>query len=242
LDYNNGIIDSPIVDSSVGMVYAFAGQDNSKSCALPPSSTGGPCAGVYQFSTSSLATPAEAQVGAGSQFMMSGAFDNAYFTTGTGNLYVVGNTGPANNTLFQIPIASGAMGTTSNAGPVVSNNYTNGYYAAGLQVTEYLNGPGTDYLFLSVLAFGNPTGSTFCGATPQSVNIGCIMGFYAPSGTISSSAAPTGASAAPGGTSGIVVDFVPGSAGSVYYSTLLNQSSCTGGTGGCAIQILQSAP
>jgi hypothetical protein len=240
LDFNNGIIDSPIVDSSVGMVYAFAGQDNSTSCALPPLSTGSPCAGVYQFATNfgSGATGTEAQVGAGSQFMMSGAFDNAYFTTGTGNLYVVGNTGPANNTLYQIPITSGVITPPANAGPAVSTNYTSGYYAAGLQVTEYLNG-GADYVFLSVLAFGNAT-----GCTGQSVLNGCAMGFNVTAGTISPSSNVTGALPEAGGTSGIVVDYAPGAAGNIYFSTLLN-TSCTlpaTVTAGCAIQTNQAIP
>jgi hypothetical protein len=109
LDYNNGIIDSPILDATAGMVYAFVGQDNSTSCALPPLSTGAPCAAVYQFPVTFTggATGTEAQVGAGSQFMMSGAFDNAYFTSSnpalpTGHLYVVGGTGALNNTLYQV--------------------------------------------------------------------------------------------------------------------------------------------
>ncbi|MGA2359654.1 MAG: hypothetical protein ABSF66_11685 [Terriglobales bacterium] len=43
------------------------------------------------------------------------------------------------------------------------------------------------------------------------------------------------------GTSGIVVDNGATGAQNIYFSTLLNQT-CTGGTGGCAIQTSQSAP
>jgi hypothetical protein len=156
LDYNYGIIDSPIVDSSQERVYAFVGEDSTTSCA-----NSGPCAGVFQFSTSSgtpltAGSPAESQVGAGYEFMLSGAFDNQYYNSsgGTGHLYVVGGTGPSNNTLYAIPISSNVMTNPGTAGPTVGSNYTNGFYAAGMQVTEYLNGT-TDYIFGSVLAYGN---------------------------------------------------------------------------------------
>ena len=42
LDYNVGILDSPIVDSTAGMVYAFVGDDGSANCAA--SGVSGPCA------------------------------------------------------------------------------------------------------------------------------------------------------------------------------------------------------
>lgn len=44
LDYNNGILDAPIVNSTTGEVYVFAGDDGSSNCT---GST--PCAAVYQF-------------------------------------------------------------------------------------------------------------------------------------------------------------------------------------------------
>ncbi len=72
------------------------------------------------------------------------------------------------------------MGTSAVTGPAVASNYTNSYYAAGLQITEFFNS-STDYLFLSVLAFGSPTGD--CGAA--SLTNGCVLGFNVTSGTIS---------------------------------------------------------
>ncbi len=237
LDYNFGIMDGSIVDSSAGEVYVFAGDDGSSTCTAST-----PCAAVYQFpvSFSAGASGTKATVGAGYEFMMSGTFDNAYFTSSssapTGHLYVVGNTGPANNTLYQVSINSGAMSTSTTAGPEVSNSYTKGYYAAGLQVTEFYAGGANDYIFLSVLAFGNPS-----GCTAPSLNNGCVIGYNVNSGTISGSTAATGATAEAGGTSGIVVDNGAAGAQNIYFSTLLNQG-CTGGTGGCAIQTSQSAP
>jgi hypothetical protein len=238
LDYNIGILDSPIVDSSAEMVYVFVGDDGSTSCAPLAAS---PCAGVFQFSVgfAAGASGTEAKVGPGYEFMMSGTFDNAFFNNGTGHLYVVGNTGPANNTLYQIPITSGTMGTSATAGPVVSTNYTNSYYAAGLQISEIFNA-SHDYIFLSVLSYGSPATVAACGTT-LSVSIGCILGFDVTGGTISGSTAPTGGLPEAGGTSGIVVDNAAAGASNIYFSTLLDQS-CTGGTGGCAIQTLQSAP
>ena len=46
---------------------------------------------------------------AGYEFMMSGTFDNAYFTssTPTGHLYVIGNTGPAKKGHTEEPVGDG---------------------------------------------------------------------------------------------------------------------------------------
>jgi hypothetical protein len=237
LDSNIGILDAPLVDSATGKVFAFIGDDGTTNCT---SST--PCAAVFQFPVafSSGATGTEATVGAGYEVLLSGAFDNAYFnSSGTGHLYVVGNTGPANNTLYQIAINSGAMSSgAATAGPAVSSNYTNSLYAAGLQVTEFYAGGSNDYLFLSVLAYGSATG---CGVA--SLGNGCVIGYNINSGSISGSTSPTGALAEAGGTSGIVVDNASSGAQNIYFSTLSNQScSTSGGTGGCAIQTIQSAP
>jgi hypothetical protein len=237
LDANAGILDAPNVDSTTGQVFAFVGDDGTTNCA---SST--PCAAIFQFPVgfSSAATGTEATVGAGYEFLLSGAFDNAYFnSSGTGHLYVVGNTGPANNTLYQIVINSGTMSSgAATAGPAVSSNYTNSLYAAGLQVTEFFAGGSNDYLLLSVLAYGSATG---CGTA--SLADGCIIGYNVNSGSISGSTSPTGALAEAGGTSGIVVDNASSDAQNIYFSTLSNQTcSTSGGTGGCAVQTIMSAP
>jgi len=71
--------------------------------------------------------------------------------------------------------------------------------------------------------------------------MGCVIGYDVTNGTISGSTAATGATPSAGGTSGIVVDSGATGAQNIYFSTLLNQT-CTGGTGGCAIQTSQSAP
>ncbi len=251
LDYNMGIYDAPVVDSSAGMVYAFVGADGSTDCS------NGSCAAVFQFPVSftSDSIGAEATVGAGYEFLMSGNFDNQYFTSNdamspSGHLYVVGGTGPQNNTLYAITITNNVMTTGSAAvGPEVATNYTNGYYAAGLPVTEFCNNgdsdctasQGTDYLFLSVLGFGSSFSNNPC--PNQSLDVGCIMGFTAPaSGPISSTATPNGTLEVSGGTSGIVVDNGASGASNIYFSTLLNQMCATDGdTGGCAVSATQAA-
>jgi hypothetical protein len=225
LDYQYGIVDSPIVDPVAASAYAFVGADSTTSCSS------GPCAGVFEFAETfaSAATGNEVQVGAGYEFLLSGAFDNSYFTTGTGNLYVVGGTGPQNNTLYQIPVTSGVIAPPANAGPAVAGNYTNGYYAGGLQVTEFYTGTN-DYIFTGVLmALANPS-------------VGAVSGFDVTSGTISPSTVATGVIAAQGGPSGIVVDNSLSTAQNIYYSTTLNSTCTTSGSGGCAVQTIQSAP
>ena len=225
LDYQYGIVDSPIVDPTTGQVFAFVGADNTTACSS------GPCAGVFQFAETfaAAATGTEAQVGAGYEFLLSGAFDNNYFTTGTGNLYVVGGTGPQNNTLYAIPVSSGTITSPATTGPAIAANYTNGYYAGGLQVTEFYTGTN-DYIFVGALmAITNPL-------------VGLVSGFDVTSPPISPSTVPTGSIAAQGGPSGIVVDNSLATAQNIYYSTTLNAACTTSGTGGCAVQVIQAAP
>jgi len=246
LDYNFGIVDSPVLDQFAGQLYVAVGSDGEIG-ASTKCGTGTPCAGIFQLSTSftSGASGTEATVGPGYNFLLSGAFDNAYLTSAnasspTGHMYVVGNTGPANNTLYQIAITGNLMSTTPTAGPVVAQNYTNGYYASGLNLTEFFNND-TDYIFLSTIAFSNYSG---CGTTPR-INIGCVVGFNVTNGAISGLTLPTGSSPAAGGASGIIVDNAGSATGesNIYFSALSNQTCTTsGGSSGCAIQISQSAP
>ena len=252
LDYNYGIYDAPLVDSTAGIVYAFVGADNSTNCSS------GPCAAVFQFPVGFAANApgTEETVGSGYEFMMSGAFDNQYFSAslgGSGNLYVVGGTGPTNNTLYAVPISG--IGTTNTmgaavAGPVVACNYTNtvisnvvdctytgnSYMTAGFPVTEFYNtNTSSDFIFVGVLAFGSQFTTNPCavpsGVTPpvQPASEGCIMGFTAPavSGTITSSTAPNGTLTEPGGPSGIVIDNGVAGASNIYFSTLANQPTTT---------------
>ncbi len=243
LDYNFGIVDAPLVDSTAGRAFVFVGADANFGSASA-CGTDVPCSGVFQFPTNfTSGNGAEATVGPGYQFLMAGTLDNEYFSSSnasspTGHLYVVGITGPANNALFQVAINAGVMSTSANTGPTVSTNYTNGYYSAGLDLTEIYTG-SKDYIFLSVLSYGEPAS---CSST---LSNGCVMGFDVTSGTISSSTTPTGATTEAGGTSGIIIDNAStfSGASNIYYTPLANQLCPNSGTtGGCAIQISQSTP
>jgi hypothetical protein len=242
LDFVFGIQDGPIVDSSAGMAYVFVGADGESGV---PSSCGTdvPCSGVFQFPTNFTGgSGTEATVGPGYDFLLSGSFDHAYLTSGspsspTGHIYVMGST-DSNTTLYQVSISSNVLNTTSTAGPVVSNNVTNGYFAPGLQVSEFYNGT-TDYIFLSVLAFGSPA---TCSDTLTS---GCVMGFDVTSGSISGSTTPTAATTEAGGTSGIIIDNSSAFSGAsnIYFTPLSDQLCTTSATtGGCAIQTSQATP
>ena len=245
LDYVFGIADGPIVDSSAGRVYAFVGADSGFQSSSSPCGSRVPCSGVFQFPTgfSSGTSGTEARMGAGFEFMLSGTFDNTYFNSASGsspsgNLYVIGDTGMANNTLYQIPIGANVM-ATPNAGPAVSTNYSNGFFASGLQVSEVYTG-SKDYIFTSVLSYGAPP-----TCTSGSTN-GCVMGFDVTSGSISGSTAATAATTEAQGTSGIIIDNIvtssPTGGSNIYYTPLSNQLCGAGGTGGCAIQISQAMP
>jgi hypothetical protein len=240
LDAIFGLVDAPVVDSAAGMVYAFVGSDGNTAAG---SACGAhvPCSAVFQLPTSfTSGTGKETTLGAGYQFLLAGTFDNAYYASSglpTGHLYAVGNTGPGNNTLYQVPINANVMGAAT-AGPVLANNYTNGLDAAGLEVGEFYNG-SKDYIFVSVLSYGLPAN---CNGSEAN---GCVMGFDVTSGSLAPSATPTAATAEAGGTSGIIIDNAATSAGAsnIYFTPLANQTCTTsGGTGGCAIQAAQAAP
>lgn len=243
LDYIFGIVESAVVDSAAGMAYVFVGADGESGGASACGSDI-PCSGVFQFPVNFAngSSGTEATVGPGYSFLLAGAFDDAYLKSAggspSGHMYVVGNTGAANNTLYQVTISSNVMNTASTAGPAVSENYSNGYMAAGLGVTEFENS-GHDYIFTSVLSYGAPAA---CSSTLAN---GCVMGFDVTSGSISAGTAPTAATTEAGGTSSIIIDNSAALAGAsnIYFTPLANQLCSSSGTvGGCAIQTLQSAP
>jgi len=170
LGKGNGIVAGPIVDSSAGKVYVFVGTDNSP---LGTCFGGGPCSGVYQFTSSStLASSVEATVQRGSNpftfTLYTGTFDNSYYTSSnsTGNLYVCGNT-LGSGTLFQIPVTAGTMSTTAAAGPQLSGILGLASNAPCSPVTEIFNPnvggpPGMDKIFVSTTGSGVSSCSAGC--------------------------------------------------------------------------------
>ena len=244
LDYVFGIVGAPLLDIGAGTIYVFAGADDGFQSTLSPCGSRVPCSGVFQLSNGFVAgaSGTEVKVGNGFEFMLPGALDNAFYASAnpgspTGNLYVVGNTGTANNTLYRIPIAANVMGAPVS-GPAISTNFTNGFFGAGMGLTEVFSN-AHDYIFTSALLFAAPAACT------SSLTQGCVMGFDVTIGTLPPAATPTGATAEAGGVSAIIIDNTVtglGGASNIYYTPLANQACTTGGTGGCAIQISQSSP
>jgi hypothetical protein len=174
LDFGAGVVDSPEVDSTAGLVYVFASSDGSSVCSAGLTA----CAAVYQLSTTFAAGDFgfEAQVGASVAFgtlpnpnpLYDGDFDSAYKNSGTatGSLYVCGTTGGV-PTIYQVAIENGGMGTV-NVGPALASSGT----PACSPVTDILNpnatGGATEWIFASAQANGT---SSACAAG------GCIFNF-----------------------------------------------------------------
>lgn len=242
LDYVFGLIDGPLLDIAAQTAYAFVGADNNfQNISSPCGGAREPCSGIFQLPTTfgSNAAGTEARLGNGFQFMLTGAFDNKFLTSTpgspTGNLYVVGNTGNANNTLFQIPITANVMGAPVS-GPAISTNFTDGsMQAAGMSLTEIFSN-SHDYILTSAIFFSG------LGTCTSNISLGCVMGFDV---TMSNNITFVGASNVAGGASAIIIDNVVtgGGASNIYYTPLANQLCTTSATtGGCAIQISQSSP
>jgi hypothetical protein len=164
-------LDAPLVDPVAGKVYAFLGNDgNANSAVIQFSTTVGTATGDFAYhSCGTEETIGTASTGNGTTPIIpvfAGTFDNAYFTStgGTppgsspsGNLYVCGNTS-GDPTLYQVPIASNAMGTAASVTAVSSRKTTCS------PVTEVYNSTN-DLIFLSAETHGT---SPTCGTS------GCV--------------------------------------------------------------------
>ena len=142
-----GIFSGTLVDSSAGTVLAFVGNDGTTACFSFP------CGAVYQFAANfTSGAGIKATVGLGGTFpLYDGTFDNTYYSSvnGTGSLYFCsgGFSAAEPPTIFRIPVTSGAMSTSSVAGPSIGTSNT-----ACSPVTEVFNpaAGGTDRIFASV--------------------------------------------------------------------------------------------
>jgi hypothetical protein len=223
-----GIDDSPLVDTTLGMVYVFERSDHSGS---------GGRTGVWQCTTALVCT--EAVVSSNNTVpttFYAGDFDNTYYTSanGTGSMYVCSTGLVSGNTLvelWRIPISSGALGRPAQGPQLVS---AAGAAAACSPITESYNGT-TDLMFMSVTG-----SSSICTGAA-----GCLTSFDITSAATWGTAVRASASVnVTGGASGVVVDgssTAPG-ASQVYFTPLADQPCTTsGGIGGCAIQASQSA-
>jgi hypothetical protein len=254
--YNTGsmgdaIADAPLIDSTNHNVFAFV-----------TTRTAGPtCFGgsnvVYQFSTaltgySSFGCVPAGTGGAG-YYLYAGDFDNVYYTSGgTGNLYVVGNTGATTGAnIYQVVLSGGNMTgavNTQTAGDLLT---TAGVHPWPSGVTEYCNGActttttgctgggtctaagSTDYIFFSVYDPVNAKTGCTTGAGE-----GCILSFnvsqpnaIARAGTGQTLTTPAGAGC--WATSGIVIDnddAATTGASEIYFVNL--NGAAAGGAGG----------
>jgi hypothetical protein len=222
LSLNNAITDPPIVDSSAETVYAFVGGSGSAS--------------TVKQATTSLGSPLSLTVGSdvssGSQ-IHSGMFDNNYYNTGTGNLWVCGKGGSSDPgpELYYISVAPGTFSLGNNGAALLSLTTTATTAAQCSPLEELYNpnqGGGTDWLFVGV------PGDCEYGTSTT----GCVMSFQI--GNASGSAIPTTAFSAPletNGTSGIIADNVSttSQASSLYFVTLGSPS------GGCTNDVNSDA-
>jgi hypothetical protein len=228
----NPIILSPVVDSTNGFVYVFSGADSTDAHTV-----------AVQLNTA-LTTATTAAIGLpGTQFILDGDFDNAYFTTGpmagAGTLYACGT--QANNgakpSLYALSFASpnGLMNTT----PAMSDNRNingaanpNGSCSPLLDFFDGTN----DRLFVGT---GNYTGTGGANlVTEWNVNTRIPSNTTAPNNTALNEW---------GGTSAFTIDNVSPDpqTTSIYFGTLhappaANTTPCGAGNF-CAVKLTQSS-
>ena len=228
--YNTGsigdaIADAPLVDSTTSQTFVFLTTRITGGGTCYPGSNV-----VYQFSTGFTGYPTlpgctYAGTGGTGYYLYDGDFDNVYYQSGgTGNLYVVGNTGATSGAnIYQLPLSGGNMTGASNQYTAGNALTTSGVHPWPSAVTDFCNGActtttsgctgggtctaagSTDYIFFSVYDPVNAKTGCTTGAN------GCILSFnvsmpnaIARSGTGQTFTAP----ASPGcwGTSGMVID------------------------------------
>jgi hypothetical protein len=235
--------DPPIVDSTVGEVFVFQGNDE----GTPATSS------VYQGSSTSCICAVgtnviEAGFGhtAGAP-LHSGDFDNNYYTTGAGYLYTCAVDATTGFTaLRRVAIAAGGV-MSGTADPLFAMVGTATYNQCS-PVTEVYNEPpgggtATDLIFFSIESQG-----ILCADEDNSG--GCLMSFDLTLADGDSALFPTlsASLAESGGTSGIIIDNVSteAQASSVYFTPLGSLLDVGVGAGddpcattGCAIKATQ---
>jgi hypothetical protein len=271
LGTGKGIVDAPLVDSSVNTVYAFVGDDlNTTNNKWNCNSTTG-CEGIFRFSVASGATAtAGGLVGAGTATCtLTSTTSNATWTTGSvcgvESVLGIGETttslydGAFDNTYFT------GTGTTGNiwACPLIgaTGAKLDSSPLSGFTATGAIQFRATDVV--KPLTSANPAGCSpvteiyntttstdwiFLSVTTNGTQGVCSGACLYNFNLNSAPTAATAGIATTGGSSGIIIDNVastttyPG-ASQIYYSPLGSTTSCgTGGAGGCAVQAAQSAP
>jgi len=232
------ITDGPIVDGTNSFVYVFGGVAQLGYVAQVPWTGTGTSFTWGTAITSSLQ---------GSPFstgtIRSGAFDDAYFTTGpksgAGNLYACGYQGTVNPTrdeiaLYKYTFASGAGTLTASWGTSPNTNLSPqaGVTNAGecSPITSFKNG-SVDRMFVGTTQVSSSTNYSF---EMWTITSALVVG-SAPSAKLYSDTYYTL------GTSGIIVDNqgTGTDQSNVYFGTLASSTQCTP-TGYCAVKLTQS--
>jgi len=223
---HGGIILSPMVDSTNGVMYVFSSNNSA--------GTTGTNAIVSQIPLA-LTSHVDAAIGLKSTFVWVGDFDNAYFNAPSGgSLYACGNQTASGSkpALYTLSFtAAGVMNTT----PAMSNNVTfngatnpNGMCSP---LTSFYDGTN-DRLFAGVGANGATTGANVM--TMFNINARITSNATAPVATAINEI---------GGTSGITIDNISASpqAASIYFGTLFTSASAPCGANlYCAVKLTQS--
>jgi hypothetical protein len=203
-------VDPPIIDSSNGTVFAFSANDGNGAVVVQANTS------LTQIAKASIGRGSRGASAANTIFLHTGAFTEAYFTNPASGSMVVCGTDSGDTTpsiyLFNF------TGSTLNTTPAISN-----YLFLGT------NKPGTECSPLTVFRNPNIGQDTLYMGAPKNCTGGggCVLAYQLPGliGSVPES----------GGTSGIVVDNVSGSAqaSSIYFSTL--------GTTKNAVKLTQAA-
>jgi hypothetical protein len=240
-----GILDGPIVDTTFGTVFAFAGDNGSGSGVMFQTNT---LLNLAPNLTFTMGTTAPFDI-------FDGAFDDAYYqnaigsTTVTGNILTCGPLGGSKQPdLYWLPFVAKTAGVPlSNLNPPIMNtaasSRTNVPGNPGIgctPLTEFKNGT-TDRLFFSQSSLP----SNKCPAGSGNASDGCVMMYDVtnPATTIGNN--PNAALVQASGTSGIIIDNASTSAqASSIYFTNQATTKCTIAASTpayCAIKVTQSA-
>jgi hypothetical protein len=263
---SGAVVDAPIVDGTVGTVFAFNGIDTTN------------IGTVLQTNTSLTGTPGGANVvlsvggtGAGS-YIHAGSFDNAYLssTPDTGHLYVCGKD-PAHvdrPAIFQLSFAADGTLSTTLGTPLINLVSADGEACSPITIIQNPNAAGgpKEWLFFSIGNHANTVGPTIPVGPCRTAGLGCVLSIDITTPTLwpifpaSSVSVPAGPLTGPSGgnidsTSGIIVDNVASDptgtlqVSSIYFTLTANSTgtgpglpSCNTTAGvGCAIKLTQAA-
>jgi hypothetical protein len=168
LDFGSGLLQTPILDQTNGLVYVFSSSDGTATCTA-----GVACSAVYELTTTFAAGSAGSKVTVGNSVVNGtlpnpnplyiGGFDSTYYSSAgaTGNLYVCGNTGSV-PTLYRVPLTAGTFSTAIAIAALTPGGRT----PSCSPVTDFSNANtivGTaEHVFFSVQNFGRPCANTGC--------------------------------------------------------------------------------